>query len=204
MKKKIIALTTLFFAMAMPVSVCASPIEEMPEAQTVIEEQYDSSEDSEEDASASDTQSIPEKAIEYALSKVGLPYSQARRNSGSAYDCSSLVYYSYLNAGIDLSYSGGNTAAQLAKGLMESDKEVSIDEMQPGDLIFYSYERNGRYMNISHVSMYLGDDQQVAASSSKKKVCVQNLTLDKAVCICRPDSEEKEQIRHINFVDETL
>lgn len=36
-----------------------------------------------------------EIVIRYALSKVGYPYSQENRTSGSAYDCSSLAYYSW-------------------------------------------------------------------------------------------------------------
>ena len=35
--------------------------------------------------------------------------------------------------------------------------------MQPGDLIFYSYERNGRYKNISHVAVYVGNGMVVEA-----------------------------------------
>lgn len=50
-----------------------------------------------EDSGASEEQ---EAVIRYALSKVGYPYSQEDRTSGSAYDCSSLVYYSWLSAGV--------------------------------------------------------------------------------------------------------
>ena len=37
--------------------------------------------------------------------------------------------------------------------------------MQPGDLIFYSYCNNGRYMNISHVAIYVGNGKVVEAKS---------------------------------------
>ena len=40
------------------------------------------------------------KAVEFALSKVGYEYSQARRFSGTAFDCSSLVYCAWKAAGI--------------------------------------------------------------------------------------------------------
>ena len=39
--------------------------------------------------------------------------------------------------------------------------------MQPGDLIFYSYERNGRFMNISHVAIYAGDGMVVEAANKR-------------------------------------
>lgn len=129
---------------------------------------------------------ISESAISYALSKVGLPYSNARRHSGSAYDCSSLIYYSYLNSGVDLSYDGMDTAAAIAKGLVSTGKEVSADMIQPGDLIFYSYKKNGRYHNISHVAMYIGDGLQIEASYGKQKVAVRSLSFKQAVNICRP------------------
>lgn len=37
--------------------------------------------------------STQEKVLRFALSKVGYPYSQEQRTSGTAYDCSSLAYY---------------------------------------------------------------------------------------------------------------
>lgn len=128
----------------------------------------------------------PNSAIEYALSKVGCPYSKARRDSGSAFDCSSLAYYSYLNAGLDLSYEGSNTAASLAKGLITSGKEVSSNDMQPGDLIFYSHSKNGRYHNITHVAMYVGDNMQVEASSGRKQVVYREHYQKGVVNVCRP------------------
>lgn len=126
-------------------------------------------------------------AVEYALSKIGHPYSNARRHSGSAYDCSSLIYHAYLNAGIDLSHNGMDTAAALANKLVSSGHEISSDNLLPGDLIFYSYKKNGRYNNISHVSIYIGDGLQVEASFSKKKVDVREVSLSQAVNICRPE-----------------
>ena len=83
--------------------------------------------------------------VSYALTKVGYPYSQQYRDTGNYYDCSSLAYYSWKAAGIDISYGGANTAAAEAEGLDSAGHTVSYDDMQPGDLIFYSYERNGRY-----------------------------------------------------------
>ena len=40
----------------------------------------------------------------------------------------------------------------------------------PGDLIFYSYENNGRYKNISHVAIYIGDGKQVHAANKRRGV----------------------------------
>ena len=81
----------------------------------------------------------------YALHRVGYPYSQELRDSGNYYDCSSLAYYSWKDAGVDISHGGATTAAAEAQGLDEAGKTVSYDQMQPGDLIFYSFTSNGRY-----------------------------------------------------------
>ena len=107
------------------------------------------------------------QAVKNALVRLGKPYSQAERDSGEYYDCSSLTYYSYKEAGINLSYHGSNTAASQGKLLSDKGCEVAYEDIQPGDLIFYSFTRNGRYQNISHVAVYAGNGYLVDASSSK-------------------------------------
>lgn len=107
------------------------------------------------------------QAVKNALARLGKPYSQAERDSGDYYDCSSLTYYSYKEAGINLSYHGSNTAASQGKLLSDKGCEVAYEDIQPGDLIFYSFTRNGRYQNISHVAVYAGNGYLVDASSSK-------------------------------------
>lgn len=140
-----------------------------------------------EDDASNDT---AEEAIDYAISKMGYPYSMERRNSGSAYDCSSLVYYSYKDAGIDLSNGGSTTAAEIAHGLATEGCEISAEALKPGDLIFYSYKKNGRYRNISHVSMYIGNGTQIEASYGKQKVATRPVSFNSAVMIGRPNNTE--------------
>lgn len=107
------------------------------------------------------------QAVKNALARLGKPYSQAKRDSGDYYDCSSLTYYSYKEAGVTLSYHGSNTAASQGQLLFDRGCEVDYEDIQPGDLIFYSFTRNGRYQNISHVAIYAGNGYLVDASSSK-------------------------------------
>ena len=110
---------------------------------------------------------VGSQAVKNALARLGKPYSQAKRDSGDYYDCSSLTYYAYKEAGITLSYHGSNTAASQGKLLSDRGCEVDYEDIQPGDLIFYSFTRNGRYKNISHVAVYVGNGYLVDASSSK-------------------------------------
>lgn len=107
------------------------------------------------------------RAVQAAVNKLGTPYSQAHRDDGDYFDCSSLTYYCYLEAGISLMYQGSNTAANQAKFLEDRGCSVAYEDIVPGDLIFYSFERNGRYKNISHVAMYVGNGMVIDASSSK-------------------------------------
>ena len=107
------------------------------------------------------------KVVAFALSKVGYPYSQAYRDSGDYYDCSSLAYYAWRSAGVSIMYEGSNTAASEGKYCYDNNLLVNYDEMQPGDLIFYSYERNGRFMNISHVAIYAGGGKVVEAANTR-------------------------------------
>lgn len=110
---------------------------------------------------------VGSQAVKNALARLGKPYSQAKRDSGDYYDCSSLTYYAYKEAGITLSYHGSNTAASQGQLLSDRGCEIAYEDIQPGDLIFYSFTRNGRYKNISHVAVYAGNGYLVDASSSK-------------------------------------
>ena len=123
----------------------------------------------------------------YALHRVGYPYSQELRDSGNYYDCSSLAYYSWKDAGVDISHGGATTAAAEAQGLDEAGKTVSYDQMQPGDLIFYSFTRNGRYKNISHVAVYVWDGKVVEALNENSGVVYRDVaSVGKIVVIGRP------------------
>ncbi|SEV85169.1 Cell wall-associated hydrolase, NlpC family [[Clostridium] fimetarium] len=122
----------------------------------------------------------------YALNKVGYPYSQDYRDSGNYYDCSSLAYYSWKAAGIDISYGGATTAAAEGQGLDEAGKTVSYEEIRPGDLIFYSYCSNGRYKNISHVAIYVGNGKAVEALNETVGVIYRDVSTGSIVMIGRP------------------
>lgn len=130
------------------------------------------------------TNPIQKTVAAFVLSKVGYPYSQNLRNSGKAFDCSSLAYYAWKSAGIDIAFGGSTTAAAEVEGL--KDKTVKEKDIQPGDLIFYSYITNGRYKNISHVGIYVGNGKMVEAVDETHGVCLGNYYNGGLVMICRP------------------
>lgn len=123
----------------------------------------------------------------FALHRVGYPYSQELRDNGNYYDCSSLAYYSWRSAGVNISNGGATTASAEGQKLDEAGQTVSFDEMQPGDLIFYSYTNNGRYKNISHVAIYVGGGKVVEARSEEYGVVYRDVpNVGSIVFIGRP------------------
>lgn len=148
--------------------------------QTISPEQYQAIVDAISDANG-------KKVVEFALSKVGYPYSQELRHSGTHFDCSSLAYYAWKHAGVDIEYLGATTAAYEGQYCYDNNWLVHYDEMQPGDLIFFSYEQNGAFMNISHVAIYVGDGMLVEAANSRIGVVYRQVhSQDSIVMIGRP------------------
>jgi peptidoglycan DL-endopeptidase CwlO len=93
----------------------------------------------------------PEAAtvIQAALSRIGSPYVWG--GSGpSQFDCSGLVMWSFQQAGISLPHS--------SQALAQGGQPVSMDQIQPGDLVTY-------YSDASHVAIYIGDGMMVHAST---------------------------------------
>lgn len=139
-----------------------------------------------ENARADETQ---EKVIRFALSKVGYPYSQENRTSGTAYDCSSLAYYSWKEADVDISFGSGYppTAAEGARMLESKGKKLATMDLKPGDLVYYGGSSNGRYMGIYHVAIYVGNGMAVEALNETYGVVYQRLRTNNAIMVCRPE-----------------
>lgn len=132
------------------------------------------------------------KAI--SISNTKTQYSQAKRMSKGYYDCSSLIWRIYSKYSVYFGVNAGwaPTAADIAywcesNGRKLYNKAVSSNKLLPGDLVFFSYTKNGRYKNISHVEMYTGLDMDVSASSSNNKVIHYGYSQnDSIVMIARP------------------
>lgn len=88
-------------------------------------------------------------AVQAALTRLGSPYSWGGSGPG-AFDCSGLVMWSFQQAGINLPHS--------SQALSGGGQPVSMDQMQPGDVIAY-------YSDASHVGLYVGDGMMVHAST---------------------------------------
>ena len=80
-----------------------------------------------------------------------------------AFDCSGLMQWGYRQAGINI---GRSTYDQIFNGT-----EVSIYNVKPGDLLFYS--------NLEHVGMYVGNDMWIEAPNSSSNVRIVNVPWSK-------------------------
>lgn len=109
--------------------------------------------------------------VRLALSRLGDPYSQLYAGQGNYTDCSYLTQWCYAQVGISLP----RTAADQAQYCVNNHKTISPNDLEPGDLIFFSLENNGRFMNISHVAVYAGNGYIVDASSSRGQVVYREL-----------------------------
>lgn len=123
-------------------------------------------------------------AVDFALTKLGTPYSQELRNQEGYFDCSSFTYWVYRHLDISLQYDGSNTAAAQGRYIAENNLAISYDSLAPGDLIFYSFKVNNRYLNISHIAIYAGDGYVVDASYSKKKVVYRPIFSTNNIVLC--------------------
>lgn len=129
-------------------------------------------------------------AVGYGILMLDTPYSQERRNEEGYFDCSSFTYYVYGRLGIYLQFDGANTAAAQGRYIVENNLVVDITKLAPGDLIFYSYESNDRFLNIGHVAIYAGEGFVIDASSSQGKVVYRKIyDTDKIVLCGRPYTE---------------
>lgn len=132
-------------------------------------------------------ESIGGKIVAESMKYLGWTYSQTKRWQTGYADCSSLVWQVIQDAGIDPnSIFAGSTAAEECRGMWEAGMMIPIENIQQGDIIFYSYEKNGRFMNVDHVAIYAGDGKIVHASYGKQKVIVANFYGNSVVCVCRP------------------
>ena len=117
-----------------------------------------------------------------AVTKIGCRYDQGRRMQEGYYDCSSFVYRLYKEVGIILP----DIAADQGQYCYTHGMIINKKDLKPGDLIFYSYEENGRFRNISHVAIYVGNGKMVHAANPSQGVVMDTLRTNSVVFYARP------------------
>lgn len=113
---------------------------------------------------SSSTSGLRQSVVNFALQFVGNPYVYGGTSLTNGTDCSGFTQSVLANFGIYISRTAG---AQSVGG-----RAVSLSNIQPGDLLFYS--GNGDY-GIGHVTMYIGNGQVVHASNERTGIIVSSI-----------------------------
>ena len=141
-----------------------APYTEAPEAEAPVTEAPET-----EAPSAS---GVGEQIADFAVQYVGNPYVWGGTSLTEGADCSGFVQTVFANFGLYLS----RTAESQSYG----GSSVSLDNLQPGDLLFYN--SNG---SIDHVAIYIGGGQVVHAANSRSGIIISNAYYQTPVCARR-------------------
>ena len=106
------------------------------------------------------------EVISYAKQFLGTPYVWGGTDLDKGVDCSGYVFAVMQKFGVTLNR---NSASMTSNGV-----PVKKSELAPGDLVFFDTDRNG---GISHVGIYIGNDQYIHSSSGNKSgVIISDIT----------------------------
>lgn len=118
-------------------------------------------------------------SLNRAYKALGSRYSQPLRMRKGYYDCSSLVWRTYSPSGYKFGHNTyAPTAAAQAKWLVTkkkavANKGIAASQLRPGDLLYMNGSSpNGRYRNISHVAIYIGNGRILHAKGTSYGVCI--------------------------------
>ncbi|WP_067885712.1 C40 family peptidase [Nocardia vaccinii] len=104
------------------------------------------------------------RVLRFACSQLGQPYvwgGNGPRASGG-WDCSGLTKAAYAAAGIAL--------PRTASDQYHATTPIPISQIQPGDLVFYSNQKDG----IHHVALYLGNNTMIDAPDFGQSVKIED------------------------------
>ena len=116
------------------------------------------------------TQDQRDKAVAFAKAQVlaRKPYIWGTQGPNS-FDCSGLVYAAYKSAGL-----GWPNWDRLNSALYSSyTMHVSLNNLVPGDLLFYSYK--GTISTIHHITIYAGNGMMWEANSKGRGLLYSNI-----------------------------
>ena len=97
--------------------------------------------------------------VAYAKQFLGNPYVYGGTSLTNGADCSGFTMRIFEHFGVT---TGRTSRDQAANG-----KEISLDQIQPGDLLFYASGKT-----INHVALYIGDGKIIHASTSKTGIII--------------------------------
>lgn len=111
---------------------------------------------------SSSASGLRQSVVSFALQFVGNPYVWGGTSLTNGADCSGFTQSVMANFGISI--------PRVAAAQAGSGRAVDLGSIQPGDLLFYNGDGG-----IGHVSMYIGNNQVVHASSSTTGIIVSDM-----------------------------
>lgn len=109
--------------------------------------------------------SLRDKLVSCALQYVGYSYVYGGASPSTGFDCSGFVKYVFSQFDYAITRSASSQYANDGTAIAKSD-------LLPGDMVFFS--SNGGY-SVTHVGIYIGNNQFVHASSPKIGVVISSL-----------------------------
>jgi cell wall-associated NlpC family hydrolase len=98
-----------------------------------------------------------------SMTWLGIDYKWGGSSPETGFDCSGFVKEVFSESlGMDL--------PRTAKGMSKVGKKVSMDDLKPGDLVFFNTMRKA----FSHVGIYLGNRQFIHAPRQGEKVRIED------------------------------
>ncbi|MFR0693080.1 C40 family peptidase [Enterobacterales bacterium AE_CKDN230030158-1A_HGKHYDSX7] len=107
------------------------------------------------------------RVVARARELIGVPYRRGGTSVASGFDCSGLLVYLFrTEAGLTVPRTTGEM-------IEEGGARIDRRELRPGDAVFFN--RNGRG-GVSHVGLYVGNNQFIHAPSSGETIRLDSLT----------------------------
>lgn len=113
-----------------------------------------------------DLTSRASELVMQAMGMIGIHYKMGGNLPESGLDCSGLVRHVFKEA-------WGSTLPRTASEISRVGKQITQQELQPGDLVFYNTLRRG----FSHVGIYLGDNKFIHSPSAGGQVRIESMEL---------------------------
>lgn len=110
---------------------------------------------------------IVNKAISVAREQIGKPYVWGATGPNS-FDCSGFMYYIMKEAGIQ-------EGRRTALGYYNESTQVTRDQIQPGDFVFWNDLTGNKHSSVYHVGMYVGNGEVIDCSTDHGGVGTRNL-----------------------------
>lgn len=104
--------------------------------------------------------------VMYTVSLADTPYRYGGNSANGGFDCSGFVDHVYH-------HSLGITLPRTSRGISRVGTPVSVDELSPGDLVFY----NTQHAAYSHVGIYVGDGKFVHSPRTGESVRTEQMQM---------------------------